>query len=595
MSKIKQKTRSIPNTFMAMGRFVSPYRAQVMAALLALIFTAAISLSLGQGLKHLIDDGFVADSPQLLDRAVIFFMLIVLLLALGSFVRFYLVSWIGERVVADIRKQVFAHLLQLDPGFFESRHSGDIQSRITTDTTLLQSVIGSSASIALRNLIMMVGGFILLLLTNAKLTFIVMMAVPVVVFPILFFGRRVRKLSRDSQERVADVGAFVAERISHIKTVQAYNHQALDLSRFEGEVERAFSVALRRIRQRAMLTSVVIVLVLGAVGTMLWVGGHDVMNGVISPGDLAAFVFYSIVVGSSVGMLSETIGDLQRAAGAADRLVELLNTESAIGSPLIVERLPEQISGSLRLDKVRFHYPERAGQWAIDGISLTVPPGSVTALVGPSGAGKSTLFDLLLRFYDPQEGEILLEGIPIQHLELEALRSCFAIVSQRPALFSGTIADNIRYGKPGASDAEVQEAARRAYADEFIERLPDGYQTVLGEQGQGLSGGQQQRLSIARAILRNPRFLLLDEATSALDAESEYKIQQALKVLMSDRTTLVIAHRLATVVHADQIAVLDHGRLVAVGKHEQLLKENPLYERLAELQFLADQGAGAAS
>lgn len=569
--------------------YLKPYKHYVVAAMAALLFTASISLSLGQGVRLLIDDGFVADSPDLLDRSVLIFMGLTLLLALGSFTRFYLVSWIGERVVADMRKQVFAHLMHLHPGFFAENHSGEIQSRITTDTTLLQTVIGSSVSLALRNIIMMLGGFVWLLLTNVKLTAIVMGAVPVVVIPIILFGRKVKDLSRISQDRVADVGAFVSERVQHIKTVQAYNHQPQDISAFDGSVDVAFDVAILRIRQRAWLVSSVIVLVLGAVGVMFWVGGRDVMSGAITPGELAAFVFYAVIVGASVGALSEVVGELQRAAGAAERLVELLQTESLIQSPPLVESLPERVEGHLELDRVSFHYPTRPGDWALQDVSLDVAPHKVVALVGPSGAGKSTLFDLLLRFYDTQKGEIRVEGTPIQHMEPDALRKLFAIVPQQPALFSGSVASNIRYGDETATDEQVKDAATLAFADEFIQRLPNGYDTNLGEHGIGLSGGQQQRLAIARAILKNPRFLLLDEATSALDAESEHKIQQALSTLMKNRTTFVIAHRLATVVHADQIVVMDKGRIVATGTHEQLLQESELYERFAKLQLLSDQ------
>lgn len=578
-----------PGTLVTVFGYLKPYKYYVLAAMAALLFTASISLSLGQGVRLLIDDGFVADSPDLLDRSVFIFMGLTLLLAIGSFTRFYLVSWIGERVVADIRKQVFAHLMHLHPGFFAENHSGEIQSRITTDTTLLQTVIGSSVSLALRNIIMMIGGFIWLLFTNVKLTAIVMGAVPVVVIPIVLFGRKVKDLSRISQDRVADVGAFVSERVQHIKTVQAYTHQPQDISAFDSSVDEAFSVAILRIRQRAWLVSSVIVLVLGAVGVMFWVGGRDVMSGAISPGELAAFVFYAVIVGASVGALSEVFGEIQRAAGAAERLVELLQTESLIQSPALVESLPEQVEGHIALDRVSFHYPTRPGDWALQDVSLDVAPHKVIALVGPSGAGKSTLFDLLLRFYDTLKGEIRVEGIPIQHMEPDALRKLFAIVPQQPALFSGSVASNIRYGDENASAEQVKEAATLAFADEFIQRLPNGYETNLGEHGIGLSGGQQQRLAIARAILKNPRFLLLDEATSALDAESEHKIQQALSTLMKNRTTFVIAHRLATVVHADQIVVMDKGRIVATGTHEQLLHESELYERFAKLQLLSDQ------
>ncbi|WJM96060.1 ABC transporter transmembrane domain-containing protein [Pseudomonas defluvii] len=569
-------------------RFIRPYRKQAIAALVALVLTAAITLSMGQGIRLMVDQGFMTQSPTLLNQSIGLFLLLVLALAVGTFTRFYLVSWIGERVVADIRQQVFDHLVYLHPGFFESNRSSEIQSRLTADTTLLQSVIGSSLSLFLRNALMVVGGVVLLFVTNPKLTSIVVLALPLVLVPILVFGRRVRSLSRQSQDRVADVGSYVAETLGQIKTVQAYNHQASDQRRFAVTVEAAFDTARKRILQRAWLITLVIVLVLGAVGVMLWVGGMDVIAGRISGGELAAFVFYSLIVGSAFGTLSEVIGELQRAAGAAERIAELLAARSEIVSPEHgVMHLPERVSGQLELREVCFAYPSRPNSAAIDHLSLVVAPGETLALVGPSGAGKSTLFDLLLRFYDPQTGQILLDGQPVDRLDPQDLRRNFALVAQNPALFYGTVEDNIRYGRADASSAEVEAAARSAYAHEFILQLPQGYQTHLGESGLGLSGGQRQRLAIARALLVDAPILLLDEATSALDAQSEHLIQQALPGLMAGRTTLVIAHRLATVQHADRIAVIDQGRLVAVGTHRQLIAESPLYARLAALQFSA--------
>ncbi|WP_160286266.1 ABC transporter transmembrane domain-containing protein [Pseudomonas knackmussii] len=566
--------------------FLAPYRWQAAGALLALVVTAAITLSLGQGIRLLVDQGFMTQSQQLLNRSIGLFFLLVLGLAVGSFARFYLVSWIGERVVADMRRRVFDHLIELHPGFYESNRASEIQSRLTADTTLLQTVIGASLSMALRNALMLVGGVVLMFVTNAKLTSIVVAALPLVIAPILLFGRRVRELSRQSQDRVADVGSYVGETLGQIKTVQAYNHQAQDRERFGATVEAAFATARKRILQRAWLVSVVILLVLGAVGVMLWVGGMDVIAGRISAGALAAFVFYSLLVGMAFGTLSEVLGELQRAAGAAERIAELLRARSEIVPPTSdLLQLPERVEGRIELRGLRFAYPTRAQHWAIDGIDLDVRPGETLALVGPSGAGKSTLFDLLLRFFDPQHGEIRIDGRPIARLDPRDLRRCFALVSQNPALFYGTVEENLRYGRPDASDAEVQAAARAAHADEFIRRLPDGYRTHLGEAGVGLSGGQRQRLAIARALLVDAPILLLDEATSALDAESEHLIQQALPGLMSGRTTLVIAHRLATVLGADRIAVIDQGRLLALGSHAELVAGNPLYARLAELQF----------
>ncbi|AHI30862.1 ATP-binding cassette domain-containing protein [Marinobacter salarius] len=571
--------------------FISPYKRAVTGALVALVITAGITLALGQGLRILVDQGLATQSPAMLSKAVGLFFVLVIGLAIGSFARFYLVSWIGERVVADIRKQVFNHLIDLHPGFYEKNRSLEIQSRFTADTTVLQSVIGSTVSIALRNTLMLVGGLILLFITNAKLAGIIILGFPLVIIPILIYGRRVRQLSRLSQDRVAEVGSYVGENLTQIKTVQAFNHQPHDRRFFSQVAENAFEIARVRIRQRAWLTTIAITLVMGAIGVVIWIGGLDVISGRTSPGELAAFVFYSLLVGLAAGAISEVIGELQRAAGAAARIFELLQTPSEILSGAnATQALPDPLRGDIEISNLTFSYPARRDIEVLQSLSLHIQAGETVALVGPSGAGKSTLFDLLLRFYDPDTGRILIDGVDSRKLALTDLRQCFALVPQNPALFHGTIADNIRYARPEASDTAMVEAARIAHADEFIRKLPKGYETPLGDTGLGLSGGQKQRLAIARALLADAPILLLDEATSALDAESEHLIQQAMPGLMSNRTTLVIAHRLATVRHADRIIVMDAGIIQDIGNHDELVERNPLYRRLAELQFREDIG-----
>ncbi|MGK0498558.1 MAG: ATP-binding cassette subfamily B protein [Oceanicoccus sp.] len=568
-----------------MAGFLKPYRWYVLAALFSLTFTAAITLSMGQGLRMMIDQGFGEGAAAGLDQTIGIFMVLVVLLSIGTFARFYLVSWIGERVSADLRREVYNHVVELHPGFFETNLSGEIQSRITTDTTLLQTVIGSSVSMALRNVLLFIGGIILMFITNPKLTGIVLLSVPLVIVPIIVFGRYVRRLSRSSQDKVAAFGGFVGESIKNIKIVQAFNHQQSDRDIFSRQVEDAFDVSIRRIKHRAWLTSIVIALVFGAIGYMLWVGGHDVIAGRVSGGELAAFIFYALMVALSVGVISEVYSDLQRAAGATERLLELMTADNLIVAPEQPLQLPEKPNGALAFHNVSFNYPSRPDVPAVNNLSLAIPAGGSLALVGSSGAGKSTLVDLILRFYDVQQGSISFDGIDIRQLDPLELRKHIAIVPQQPVLFSDTVLENIRYGRPEASDEEVAAAAKAAYADEFIAELPDGYHSFVGEAGVRLSGGQRQRIAIARAVLKDPKLLLLDEATSALDAESEYKVQQALEHLMQDRTTIVIAHRLATVVNVDRIAVLDHGQLETTGTHQQLLTSSPLYARWASLQF----------
>ena len=573
---------------MVLAQFLKPYRTQILIFLIALICTAAVTLSIGQGLRLVIDQGFAQQSQQHLNTAILFIVGASVLMAIGTYIRFYLISWLGERVSADIRTAVFNHIVGLHPAFFETNRSGDIMSRLTSDTTLLQSIIGSSVSIALRSAISFSGALIMLLITNLKLSLIILLAVPVVLMPVLVFGRKVRTLSRKSQDSVADVGSYAGEVIQHIKTVQSFTQEPQEQRAFAQEVEKAFAVAKRRISQRAVLMGVVILLVFGALSIMLWVGGSDVIDGNMSGGDLGAFIFYAILMATGVASLSEVYGELQRAAGATERLMELLQADNKI---LVAENANENAADLppvLAFNNLTFCYPSRPEQPALRDFSLTIEQGQIVALVGPSGAGKSTVFDLIQRFYDPQHGSVLFGHCDIRQLQPSDLRQQIAVVQQQPTLFTGDVMYNIRYGKPQASDEEVIAAATAAHADEFIRRLPDGYQSDLGEQGVRLSGGQRQRIAIARALLKDPRILLLDEATSALDAESEYKVQLALDKLMKDRTTIIIAHRLATILHADQIVVMDAGERVATGSHQDLLRSNELYARLARLQFSTD-------
>jgi ATP-binding cassette subfamily B protein len=569
-------------------RFVLPYRARMAVAGVALVVAAGCVLVLGQGLKRVIDAGFSGADAASLDTALFALLAIVCVLAAATYTRFYSVSWIGERVSADIRRAVYSHLLEQSPGFFETMRTGEVISRLTNDTTLLELVIGSSASFALRNTLIMLGALVMLVITSPKLTALVVLGVPLVIAPILLFGRRVRRLSRASQDRIADVSTHIDESLHEIRTVQSYGHEDRDREQFGARVEEAFATATRRIGQRALLIALVMLLAFGAVGVILWIGGHDVLAGRISAGELSAFVFYAVLVAGAVGAVSEVIGDLQRAAGATERLMELLASEPSIRAPAHPQAFPVPPRGEVRFERVTFYYPSRPETPALSDFSLSVSRGEKVALVGPSGAGKSTAFQLLLRYYDPGSGRITLDGVELRNAGPRELRSRIALVPQDPVIFAASVAENVRYGRPRATDAEVAAACEAAYASEFIERLPDGMNSFLGERGVRLSGGQRQRLSIARALLADRAVLLLDEATSSLDAESESYVQRALEHLMRGRTTLIVAHRLATVKGVDRIVVMDQGRVIAAGSHGELVREQGLYARLASLQFLGD-------
>jgi ATP-binding cassette subfamily B protein len=548
-------------------------------------------LALGQGLRHVIDAGFGSGDPHLLNAALIGVVVVSVILATATWIRFYLMMSVGERVIADLRQSAFAHVVSLSPAFFDSVRTGEIASRLTNDTEQIRQVIGFGFSMFLRNGLMMIGALVLLFLTSVKLAALIVLGVPATIIPILVMGRHVRRLSRVNQDRVADVSAHIDESLHEIRTVQAYGHEARTREQFDFATEAAYGAGVHRIRIKAWLISLVMLIGFCAIGVIMWIGGYDVFAGRITAGQLSAFVFYAAVVASGAGTVSEVWGEIQRAAGATERLMELLDTRPVLTTAAPVITLPPRVSGAIRFDDVTFSYPARPENVAVGPISFDIRPGERVALVGPSGAGKSTLFGLILRFYDPNAGRILLDGADLRHCEPQQLRRAVALVPQDPVIFATSVTDNVRFGRPGASIDEVRSACAAAHALEFIEHLPQGFETDLGERGVKLSGGQRQRIAIARAVLADRPILLLDEATSSLDAESERHVAQALEQLARGRTTLVIAHRLATVRNADRIIVLERGRIHAVGTHQALLRENGLYAHLARLQFMEGEAA----
>ena len=587
MSLINRKISSAENIqkqdlrlLLRLAPFLRPYKKIALIAIIALIFSSIAFLLFGQGIKLFIDEGIYTID----NKAMLLIAVVLITMVMATFIRFYFVSWIGERVSNDVRLAVFNHLLTLHPHYFEVNRSGEINARLTTDTTLLQSIFGFSISMALSSVLLFFGGLTMMIITNLKLALIVLISVPIILLPMAIYGRRLRSLSRKSQDTVADIGTYAGEIVQNIKVVQSFTHEPEESQAFSAEIEKAFTVAKKRIMQSSLLIAAAMILVFTGLGSMIWAGAKDVANGQITAGELAAFIFYAIMVARSVAVISEIYGQLQRAAGATERLLELLAEKSQIFAPVAPRKLNNGAL-SLSFNNVHFSYPSRPEQSALEELTFKVKEGETVAIVGLSGAGKTTIFELLQRFYDPSKGSIDVSDINLVDLDPKTLRSSIGVVPQQPTLFSADVSHNIGYGNPTATKNQIKEAAKEAYALEFIEQLPDGFDSYLGEQGVRLSGGQRQRIAIARAILKDPSILLLDEATSALDADSEQKVQDALKVLMEGRTTLIIAHRLATIMHADRILLIDKGRLIAEGSHRDLLSSSQLYKKLCELQF----------
>ena len=585
----RPKSRSL-KPLRALLPFLQPYRGTLVLALLALLVASAAMLSLPVAFRHLIDQGLSSRSAGTIDRYFVAFLAAAAVFGLFAALRFYFVTWLGERVVADIREAVYARVIRMDPSFFEVTRIGEVLSRLTADTTLVQSIAGVNLSIMLRSAISLIGSLVMLAVTSAKLTGIIVLLMPLVLVPMIVLGRRVRRQSRSSQDRIADTSGIADETLNAIQTVQAFTLEDVNVRRFDAAVEDSFQAAVRRTRTRSTLTALATMLIFGAITFVLWVGAHAVVRGEMTGGQLGQFLLYAGYVAIAAASLSEMWGEVQRAAGAMERLVELQNAVPTIVAPLHPMPMPSPGRGEIRFEHVSFRYPSRPEAKALDAFDLAIRPGETVAFVGPSGAGKSTTFQLLLRFYDPADGRIVVDGVDIARADPLQVRARIGLVPQDTVLFAASARENIRYGRPGASDAEVEAAASAAAADEFLRKLPEGYDTFLGERGTRLSGGQRQRIAIARAILRDPPILLLDEATSALDAESERLVQGALDHLMRNRTTIIIAHRLATVLQADRIVVMDHGRIVAQAPDGELVRGNQLYARLAALQFADGTG-----